>query len=149
MSGAARKRGAGRATRGQQPAETSSRRGDRLQVPGGGFDGPASRGSASQSGPGSAGRGAASTAPSVASGAGSPSVSQGGPEEQSQPRRSSQSGGAPPQTQGTVLRGDPAQDRPSRFTDQMRNVDLPASFYNIDQLSVGPFRSAVQCHFPF
>ncbi|OQV05203.1 Piwi domain-containing protein [Cladophialophora immunda] len=131
MSGAARKRGAGRATRGQQPSETASRRGDRLQVPGGGFDGPASRGSASQSAPGSAGRGAA------ASGAGSPSVPQGGFEAQSQPpssRRSSQSGGQPSQTQATVLRVDPALDRQARYTDQMRNIDLPASFYNIDQL---------------
>ncbi len=129
---AARKRGAGRAARGQQPAETASRRGDRLQP--GGFDGPASRGSASQSGPGTAGRGTGSTAPSAASGAGSPAAPAGSTELQApttSSRRSSQSGGPPP---AAVPLGDPARDRPSRLTDGMRNVDLPPSFYNIDQL---------------
>ncbi|KAJ9611980.1 Protein argonaute [Cladophialophora chaetospira] len=129
---AARKRGAGRAARGQQPAETASRRGDRLQP--GGFDGPASRGSASQSGPGVAGRGAGSTVPSTVSGAGSPGVPAGGFESQAptaSSRRSSQSGGPAP---AAAPLGDPARDRPTRFTDGMRNVDLPPSFYNIDQL---------------
>jgi hypothetical protein len=140
MSGAARKRGAdrgaGRATRGQTPAETSSRRGgDRLQVPHGGFDGPASRGSASQSGPGTAGRG--SNAPS---GTGSPNVPASGFEGQAptaSSRRSSQSGGQPSQPsqpQAVVPQGDPARDRQLRYTDQMKNVDLPPSFYNIDQM---------------
>ncbi|EXJ80239.1 hypothetical protein A1O1_08381 [Capronia coronata CBS 617.96] len=144
MSGAARRRGAGRATRGQASETSSSRRGDRLQVPAGGFDGPASRGSASASGPGSQGR-QASTAPSVGSGRGSPNPPQGGFAQQgSQPasRRSSQSGGPPPQTQpasptaqhAPVTRGDPARDHQPRYTDQLRNLDLPASFYNIDQL---------------
>ena len=145
MSGAARKRGTGRATRGQPPAETSSRRGDRLQVPPGGFDGPASRGSASQSGPGTAGRGAGSNAPSAASGAGSPSVPAGGFEGQlptASSRRSSQSGGPPSQPQAAVPQGDPARDRQARYTDQMMNVDLPASFYNIDQL-VSHFPSSI------
>ncbi|ETI23114.1 hypothetical protein G647_04911 [Cladophialophora carrionii CBS 160.54] len=136
MSNSARKRGAGRATRGQQPAETASRRGDRQQA--GGFDGPASRGSGSQSGPGTAGRGAGSTAPSAESATGSPGAPAGGFEAQaptSSSHRSSQSGG-PEQTQPQAAAplGDPARDRPPRFTDQMRNVDLPPSFYNIDQL---------------
>ncbi|OAP56736.1 hypothetical protein AYL99_08848 [Fonsecaea erecta] len=134
MSGAARKRGAGRATRGQQPSETSSRRGDRLQVPGGGFDGPASRGTASQSGPGSTGRGAASAASSAASGAGSPSVPQEAPSQGPSSRRSSQSGGQSTRAPQAPPRTDPARDKPARYTDQMRNIDLPASFYNIDQL---------------
>ncbi len=134
MSGAARKRGVGRAARGQQPAETASRRGDRLQP--GGFDGPASRGSATQSGPAASGRGAGSTAPSAASGGGSPAAPAGGFEPQAptaSSRRSSQSGGPAP-AQAVPQLGDPARDRPARYTDGMRNVDLPPSFYNIDQL---------------
>jgi hypothetical protein len=129
---AARKRGAGgRAARGQQPAETASRRGDRQP---GAFDGPASRGSAS--GPANSGRGAGSTAPSAGSGPGSPGAPAGVAESQaptSTSRRSSQSGGPVP-TQVAAHQGDPARDRPARFTDQMRNLDLPASFYNIDKL---------------
>ena len=153
---AARKRGAGgRAARGQQPAETASRRGDRLQP--GGFDGPASRGSASQSGP-ATGRGAGSTAPSAASGAGSPGVPAGGseaPPPTASSRRSSQSGGPPPsQAQLAAPQGDPARDRPARYTDSMRNLDLPASFYNIDQLvshspsilCPAPFHCFSHCH---
>ncbi|KAJ4516711.1 Protein argonaute [Exophiala dermatitidis] len=129
MSGAARRRGAGRATRGQA-SETSSRRGDRLQAPGGGFDGPASRGTGS--GIGSQSRGPSN--PSVGPPHGSGSAPQG---SQAGSRRSSQSGGPPAQTAGPsvpVTQGDPARDEPSRYTDALRNVDLPASFYNIDQL---------------
>lgn len=124
MSGAARKRAAGRATGGTTSSESSSRRGDRLGQGGfsGGFDGPASRGSASN----------------VGSGHGtSPNAPQGGFAPQNPPtasRRSSQSGsGAAPNLPAAPL-GDPARDRPSRYTDQLRNVDLPPSFYNIDQL---------------
>ncbi|EXJ86436.1 hypothetical protein A1O3_03387 [Capronia epimyces CBS 606.96] len=143
MSGAARRRGAGRATRGQA-SETSSRRGDRLQVPGGGFDGPASRGSASASGQGSHGR-QDSNAPPAGSGRGSPITPQGGfaaQASQAASRRSSQSGGPAQQTQpaglavqqAPVRPGDPARDQQPRYSDQLRNLDLPASFYNIDQL---------------
>ncbi|KIW10210.1 hypothetical protein PV08_11171 [Exophiala spinifera] len=124
MSGAARKRGAGRATRGGPSSETSSRRGDRSGQGGfaGGFDGPASRGSASN----------------VGSGHGtSPNAPQGGFAPQNPPaasRGSSQSGGGPAPSQPAAPLGDPARDTPSRYTDQLRNIDFPPSFYNIDQL---------------
>lgn len=143
MSGPARRRGADRLTRGQS-SEASSRRGDRLQPPPGGFDGPASRGSASASGPGSHGR-QPSNAPSMGSGRGSPNPPQGGPAPQGSQAaspRSSQSGGPRPPTQPgspgiqrpAMQQGDPARDHQPRYTDGLRNVDLPASFYNIDQL---------------
>ncbi len=125
MSGPARKIGAGRATIGQPSSETSSRRGDRLQPGGfaGGYDGPASRGSASNVGSGHGG------SPSVPQGAFAPQAPSAGS------RRSSQSGVAPPQpSQPAAPRGDPARESQPRYTDQLRNVDLPASFYNIDQL---------------
>lgn len=132
MSGPARRRGAGRAGGGAQgSSETSSRRGDRLQVPGG-FDGPASRGSAS--GTGSQGR-RPSNAPSVGSGrGGSPNAPQGpaptptAPSQASGPSQSTQA-----QT-GPMLQGDPARDSQPRYTDSLRNIDLPASFYEIDKL---------------
>ncbi len=129
MSGPARKRGAGRATRGQPSSETSSRRGDRLQPGGfaGGYDGPASRGSASNVG---SGHGGSPTAPQGGFAPQAPSAGS---------RRSSQSGGAPPQpSQPAAPRGDPARESQPRYTDQLRNVDLPASFYNIDQLVSQP-----------
>lgn len=126
MSGAARQRGRGRA-RGEQASDTSSRRGGPpvTQPPRapGGFDGPASRGSASGAGSavGSQGR-RPSNPPSVGSGALSPTQSQG----------SFQPSTVPQQQQ---VRGDPARDQQNqpRLTDALRNLDLPASFYNIDQ----------------
>ncbi|KAJ9500329.1 Protein argonaute [Exophiala xenobiotica] len=135
MSGPARKRGAGRATRGQPSSETSSRRGDRLQPGGfaGGYDGPASRGSASNVGSGHG------VSPTVPQGGFAPQAPSAGGS-----RRSSQSGGAPPQPgQLAPPQGDPARENRPRYTDQLRNVDLPASFYNIDQLrtSVPYFRN--------
>jgi hypothetical protein len=127
MSGAARRRGRGRATAGRDDeTQASSRRG----VPAGGFDGPASRGSASgtsQSGPR---RG--SNPRSV--GSGTPQASETGTQQppQSPSRRSGVSGGPPaPQP---AIQGDPARDRPSRATDALKNVDLPASFFNVDNL---------------
>jgi hypothetical protein len=130
----ARRRGVNRGNnaRGGQPAETSSRRGDRLMPPGA-FDGPASRGSASQSGPG--GRGFVSNA----SGHGSPAPTGSGFEPQAptaSSRRSSQSGGGQPVAQAAPAfpAGDPARDPAAalRTTDRLKNVDLPPSFYNID-----------------
>jgi hypothetical protein len=130
MSGSARNRGTSHNTR-VQPAETASRRGDRLMPPGA-FDGPASRGSASQSGPG--GRGSVPNA----SGHGSPASGSGfepqAPTASS--RRLSQYGGsqqAAPQAMNLPA-VDPARDpgNAPRLTDRLRNVDLPPSFYNID-----------------
>ncbi len=138
MSGAARQRGRGRAG-GQESVSSPSRRGDRLAPPPvGGHDGPASRGSAS--GPGSHGRGPSSAA-SVSSGQGSPNPGQGSaaPQpSQAGSRHSTQSGGQGP-TSGPAqptpaIQGDPARDHPARYTDALRNIDLPPSFYNIDQL---------------
>lgn len=135
MSGAARKRGRGRAaaTRpGDDASQSSSRRGDRL-VPAGGFDGPASRGSASGTGQSGPRRG--SNPPSV--GSGTPQPAETGAVPQSGSRRSSVSGPPPPQpppAQSQAPRGDPARDRPSRATDALKNVDLPASFFNVDNL---------------
>ena len=135
MSAARKRGGTGRATRGQQPAETAGRRGDRLQP--GGFDGPASRGSGSQSGPAAPGRGSAPSAPPTG-GPGSPGLqppASEAPAPSTSSRRSSQSGGAPPpQAQLAAPRGDPARERADRYTDGLKNVDLPASFFNIDQL---------------
>jgi hypothetical protein len=122
MSHAARQRGRGRAT-GEQGSDTSSHR---RGLPGaqpsrapGGFDGPASRGSAS--GAASQGR-RPSNPPSAGSGARSPTTSQGSfqpPATVQQPR----------------VTGDPAkdQDKKPKLTDALKNLDLPASFYNIDQ----------------
>ncbi|KAK4934510.1 Protein argonaute [Elasticomyces elasticus] len=132
MSQAPRRRGAGRAARGPASSETSSRRGDRLQVPPGGFDGPASRGS------GSASHGRQpSNAPSVTST--SPSAPQSGFPPQTgtagSPRSSSAGQTAPPsQAQAPIVQGDPARESQPRYTDALRNIDLPPSFYNIDQL---------------
>ena len=135
MSGAARRRGRGRATAGDEnTSQSSSRRGDRLQP--GAFDGPASRGSAS--GTGASGPRRGSNPPSVGSGTQPPEggfAPQGG---QAGSRRSSVSGAASqPASQvaaQVIPRGDPARDRPDRATDALKNVDLPASFFNIDNL---------------
>lgn len=137
MSGPARRRGGGRAAAGVGgSSETSSRRGDRLQVPGGpgGFDGPASRGTAS--GAGSQGR-RASNAPSVGSGRGSPNPLQGGfaPQSSQAPSQASAQSQVSTQPQTPpMLQGDPARENPPRYTDSLRNIDLPASFYEIDKL---------------
>ena len=138
MSGAARRRGRGRANAGDDnTSQSSSRRGDRLQP--GAFDGPASRGSAS--GTGTSGARRPSNPPSVGSGRGTPQPPEGGFAPQAgQPgsRRSSVSGAASqPASQAAaqpIQRGDPARDRPDRTTDALKNVDLPASFFNIDNL---------------
>ena len=127
MSGAARQRGRGRVG-GDETSDTSSRQGvppgaQSPRAPGG-FDGPASRGSAS--GAGSRGAGSQgrrpSNPPSVGSGARSPAQSQS----------SFQTLQVPQQQRVT---GDPARDQGSqpKLTDALRNLDLPASFYNIDQ----------------
>lgn len=135
MSGAARQRGRGRAG-GEETSDTSSRRGgppgaQPSRAPGG-FDGPASRGSASASasGVGSQGR-RPSNPPSVGSGGRSPTQSQGSFQ--------------PPSTvQQQRITGDPArdQDKQPKLTDALKNLDLPASFYNIDQT----VRLHVRCH---
>ena len=138
MSGTARRRG-----RGGNPNDNVSDNSSRPSLgtpaaPRGGFDGPASRGSAS--GPGSAGRGRGSNPPSAADSAPtsqptSPHISQEGfgTITTSQPT-SQPSGGAdaPPAPQGPVT-GDPARERQDYYTDQFKNVDLPPSFYNFDQ----------------
>ena len=142
MSGASRKRG-GRGP-GDQTSDTSSRRGGPLSqtlAPPGAFDGPASRGSASA--PGSAGR-HPSNAPSVTSQpqspGGSPRPAQGGFTSTSASRGGSRPAsivGTPSGPQPGIqqqMRGDPARDFRPRYTDSLRNVDLPASFYNIDHL---------------
>lgn len=126
MSGAARRRGRGRA-RGQRDATDDTS--ERLAIPPGGFDGPASRGSGSATSGrapsvGSPARGAASAGAFAA-----PSGGAGG-------RRSSNSAPSQPPSQGPPqpLR-DPALDpsRAPKATDALRNVDLPASFFNIDR----------------
>jgi len=130
MSGAAKGRG-GQRGRGlgqtSESSDTSSRRGDRLAPPGA-FDGPASRGTAS--GTGGSQRGSTR---------GSPNPPQGGfaPQAPSAPSRASSV--SAPQSQVAVaprpvVTGDPARERPDRVTDAVRNVDLPASGYNIDNM---------------
>ena len=119
MSGAGRRRGRGRAQSGGGTSSSSSQRG-RFLAPGQ-FDGPASRGS------GSASR-RASTAGS-ATGTPDPQDAQVQP---GSPRAS-----VSDVTSGLAQMGvarDPARDpgRVPRPTDIVRNVDLPASSYNID-----------------
>lgn len=127
MSGAARQRGRGRAGGEDLLSDTSSRRGGppRAQSPRapGGFDGPASRGSASGAGSGAGSQGRRpSNPPSVGSGGRSPTQSQG----------SFQPSNVPQQQQ---VRGDPARDQREipKLTDALKNLDLPASFYNVDE----------------
>ena len=146
MSGAARRRGRGRADAPDGNSSQSSapaRRGDRLQP--GGFDGPASRGSASGTGQSGSRRG--SNPPSVGS---APDGGFAPPGGQAGSRRSSVSGTAAPQpaqaAPQAVPGGDPARDRPDRATDALKNVDLPASFFNIDNLvSLPLFRIYFHC----
>jgi hypothetical protein len=134
MSGAARRRGGRGHT--DDTSDPSSRRG---AGPPGGFDGPASRGSAS--GPGSTGRGRGqSNAPSTAGSAPSseptsPPVAQAGFANVAAPQAGSQPGsraGAPPASQAPT-RGDPARESQPLYTDSMRNIDLPPSFYNVNR----------------
>ena len=141
MSGSARRRGGRGRGRAGQPPDTSSGRGvpSGPAAPPGAFDGPASRGSASGP-PGSTGRGG-SNVPSVAS------VPQSGGESPQPPQgaftptpgvqgggRVASAAGAPQAAQAP--RGDPAREVGSapRYTDQLRNIDLPASFYNFDNI---------------
>jgi hypothetical protein len=126
MSGAARQRGRGRAG-GEDLSDTSSRRGGppgaRPPRAPGGFDGPASRGSASGAGSGVSSQGRRpSNPPSVDSGARSPTQSQGAFQPSTVPQQQQ-------------VRGDPARDQQNvpKLTDALKNLDLPASFYNIDQ----------------
>ncbi|RVX69464.1 hypothetical protein B0A52_06528 [Exophiala mesophila] len=134
MSGPSRRRGGGRPPIADElPPESPSRRGDRLHRPSA-FDGPASRGPTSASGA-SHSRGV-SNPPSMGtgrgSGRGSPAPSQ--VTSSTQP----QAMAAMAQQHQTQQGGDPARDPPPRLTDSLRNVDLPASFYNIDQLYTLP-----------
>ena len=141
MSQAARRRGRGRAAAGNDDqSETSARRGGPRQTPAGAFDGPASRGSASGTGTSQGRR--TSNPPSVTSGPAQPPAGgfapQGG---QAGSRRSSVSGGqSMPGQPIPVVRGDPARDPQNapRYTDKLKNIDLPASFFNIDQLVSHP-----------
>jgi hypothetical protein len=138
MSGAARRRG------GRGPTDDTSDASSRRSIgtpaaPPGGFDGPASRGSAS--GPGSTGRGRgqsnpASTADSApGSQPTSPRISQTGIGNVAPPQAESQAGsraGAPPASQAPI-RGDPAREVQALYTDSMKNIDLPPSFYNVNR----------------
>lgn len=132
MSGAARRRGQARGQRGDGsddfPRRGRGGRGGR----GGGippFDGPASRGTGSVSGP-QGGRGSnapSSVTPSQGEAAGSrrSSVSQPPPQPQQ-----------PASASGATAGLDPARDRPDSKFDDMRNIDFPASFYNMDVSSL-------------
>jgi hypothetical protein len=131
MSNPARRRGRGGNP--QSPSDSSSARGGGMTP--GAFDGPASRGGGS-SNTGSAGP-AASTAPSAHSGG----ASQPGSQPTSPPLTQTGSFApastpASPAEAPTPLMTDPARDpaRQARLTDSLRNVDLPASFYNLDNL---------------
>lgn len=138
MSGAARRRGGRGPT--DETSDTSSRR--TLGVPAappGGFDGPASRGSAS--GPGSTGRSRGQSNPPSAAGSApgsqptSPRLSQTGFTTMATPQAGSQPGsraGAPLASEAPA-RGDPALDKEKEtsYYDQMKNIDLPPSFYTI------------------
>ncbi len=131
MSNPARRRGRGGNP--QQQSDTSSARGGGLTP--GAFDGPASRGGAS-SNTGSAGH-PASTAPSATSGPGSQPGSPLGSPQIAQPGSFAPGPGSlSPTGAPTPLMTDPARDpeRQARLTDSLRNVDLPASFYNMDNL---------------
>lgn len=139
MSNPARRRGRG----GNAPpqSDTSSARGGGLApAP---FDGPASRGGAS-SNTSSGGR-RPSNPPSATSGADA-GVGMGAGPAPGSPSTSPPLGQAstfapapgPPSSAGgqAAPLTDPARDpvRPARLTDSLRNVDLPASFYNMDNL---------------
>lgn len=136
MSGAARRRG------GRGPTDDTSDASSRRSIgtpaaPPGGFDGPASRGSAS--GPGSTGRGRGQSNPTSTADSTpgsqptSPRISQTGiapPQAESQPGSRT---GAPPPASQAPIRGDPAREVQALYTDSMKNIDLPPSFYNVNR----------------
>ena len=139
MSGAARRRGGRGPT--DDTSDASSRRSlGTPAAPPGGFDGPASRGSAS--GPGSTGRGRGQSNPPSTAGSApgsqptSPRITQTGSANLATPQAGSQPGsraGAPPAYEAPG-RGDPAREDPlPRYTDSMKNIDLPPSFYNVNR----------------
>ncbi|RMZ87687.1 hypothetical protein DV736_g5076, partial [Chaetothyriales sp. CBS 134916] len=135
MSHAARRRGRGRAT--APPTEDTSnspRRGGPRQGAAGAFDSPASRGSGSAP---SRGR-RPSNPPSAPSGPAQPAASDSTLQEpQSASRSQSVSASQGQSIQPTVVpRRDPARDPQNvpRYTDQLKNIDLSAEFFNIDQL---------------
>ena len=148
MSGAARRRGRGRARGDRSEISDGS---ERLTVPAGGFDGPASRGSGS--GTATSGRAA-----SVTSGHASPQRPSTGVAAQAGgagSRRSSTSGApSQPPSQAapqSMPRHDPALDpsRVPRLTDPLKNVDLPASFFNLNQPVSTSFTPAICKFYPF
>ena len=138
MSG--RRRGRGRAQAGDQTSDASSQpaRGGIRAPPQ--FDGPASRGSA-----GSAGR-RASNAPSAGSGSGQPA-----PQDA---QSAAATGSVSDVTAGVQRMGvglDPALDpanpanRPVLITDAVRDVDIPASWFAINNTGVSNY--FVSCPF--
>lgn len=147
MSGSARRRGKpGNAGRGaaNDPSDTSSLPSGPGQsigapaAPRGGFDGPASRGSAS--GPAGSQSRRGSNVPSVGSAPQSQPTSPRPGQGPSQSNIAGVVGSQPPSRAGVQpaptapMQGDPARDGPApKYTDQMRNIDLPPSFYNYDK----------------
>ena len=128
MSNPARRRGRGGNT--QPPSETSSARGGGLAP----YDGPASRGGGSNVS--SSGR-PPSMPPSATSAAGSPPASPSTSPRAAQPGTFAPASSSPSSAGRPVpLLTDPARDpaRQARLTDTVRNVDLPASLYNLDNL---------------
>ena len=130
---AARNRGRGRPVEDSSQSDTSSQPASQRLQPGR-FDGPASR--SNTSGVGSAGR-QPSTAPS-ATGSVQGSV-QPSPAASPRPQQSGANSPARSQPQTMVgipqpMRGDPAREVQPRYTDQLKNIDLPAIFYNVDNL---------------
>ena len=132
MSGAARQRGRGRAG-GEDQSNNASRRGGPpgAQPPRapGAFDGPSSQGSTSA---GSHGR-QLSNAPTL-SNPPTPGNVVRSPVQRSpiQSPTGFQPSTVPQQQQ---VKGDPArdQDKVPKLTDALKNLDLPASFYNINE----------------
>lgn len=99
------------------------------------FDGPASRGS---------GSGAGSQSQSQVSGP--PATSRRSSNAGSQaPSQSASQPASQPVAQTAPMARDPAREGPApRATDGIRNVDMPASFYNIDgQVSSHPFLTQI------
>ncbi|RMD43073.1 hypothetical protein DV735_g2044, partial [Chaetothyriales sp. CBS 134920] len=123
MSHAARRRGRGRATAPpvDEPSQNSPHRGAPRQGPAGAFDGPSSRG-----------RGLSSVPPAQTS-PGDSASQQEPPATLSQVVTPSQ---AVPTQAPPAPRGDPARDPQNvpRYTDTLKNIDLSAEFFNIDQL---------------
>jgi len=155
MSGAARRRG-GRGTADDASDASSRRTLGTPAAPPGGFDGPASRGSAS--GPGSTGRGRGQSNPSSAAGSApgsqptSPRLNQTGFATMTTPQASSQPGsraGAPPASQ-VPIRGDPAREDQPSYYDQMKNIDLPPSLYNVhSKVCLSNIDSLIVLHYSF